>query len=233
MIPSTHRQRIPTLLTRLPRPMRRNRQRMLRRAEETAAHQASIDHEARVKRERLLLAEEARQERISLAQHKQWRSDQSAARGRILAAEERRRIVETELREARLRELEQLQRDRDLEEALLARRGDDIKDVLAEESALQETLASIEAERVKDRRIEMQLLARENELKKKVAMEHVLRAADERLVIETRTGKSAVRSASGDGVRTFFFSGRDPRDDSALVPPLCQTFWPSSAPSID
>ena len=31
MIPSTHRQRIPTLLTRLPRPMRRNRQRMLRR----------------------------------------------------------------------------------------------------------------------------------------------------------------------------------------------------------
>jgi hypothetical protein len=175
------------------------RQRMLRRAEETAAHQASIDHEARVKRERLLLAEEARQERISLAQHKQWRSDQSAARGRILAAEERRRIVETELREARLRELEQLQRDRDLEEALLARRGDDIKDVLAEESALQETLASIEAERVKDRRIEMQLLARENELKKKVAMEHVLRAADERLVIETRTGKSAVRSASGDG----------------------------------
>ena len=31
MIPSTHRQRIPTLLPRLPRPMRRNRQRMLRR----------------------------------------------------------------------------------------------------------------------------------------------------------------------------------------------------------
>jgi hypothetical protein len=167
------------------------RQRMLRRAEETASHQASIDHEARVKRERLLLAEEARQERMSLAQHKQWRSDQSAARGRILAAEERRRLVETELREARLRELEQLQRDRDLEEALLARRGDDIKDVLVEESALQETLASIEAERVKDRRIEMQLLARENELKKKVAMEHVMRAADERLVMETRRGNSA------------------------------------------
>ena len=31
MIPSTHRQRIPTLLPRLPRPMPRNRQRMLRR----------------------------------------------------------------------------------------------------------------------------------------------------------------------------------------------------------
>ena len=31
MIPSTHRQQIPTLLTRLPRLMRRNRQRMLRR----------------------------------------------------------------------------------------------------------------------------------------------------------------------------------------------------------
>ena len=31
MIPSTHRQRIPTLLPRRPRPMRHNRQRMLRR----------------------------------------------------------------------------------------------------------------------------------------------------------------------------------------------------------
>ena len=32
------------------------RQRMLRRAEETAAHQASIDHEVRVKRERLIIS---------------------------------------------------------------------------------------------------------------------------------------------------------------------------------
>ena len=171
------------------------RQRMLRRAEETAAHQASIEHEARIKRERLLLSEETRQERIAVAQHKQWRDDQTAARGRILAAEERRRLLETELREARLRELEQLQRDRDLEEALLARRGDDIKDVLAEEAALQKTLASMEAERIKDRRIEMQLIARENELKKKAAMDHVVRAADDRLVKEARTKR---QSTTGD-----------------------------------
>ncbi len=145
----------------------------------------------------MLLAEEARQERMLLAQHKQWRDDQTLNRKRILDEETRRRYVESELRERRLRELEQLQRDRDLEEALLSRRGDEIKDVIQEENQLRDTLTNLDEERQKDRRIEMQLLSREHELHKKASVEHVMRAADQRLVADIRTTtKRGVQSGS-------------------------------------
>ena len=174
------------------------RERMLRKAEEHANKLASEDHAKQVQRERLLLAEEARQERMLLAQHKQWRDDQTMNRKRILDEETRRRFVESELRERRLRELEQLQRDRDLEEALLARRGDEIKDVMMEENNLRDKLTELEEERQKDRRIEMQLLSREHELHKKASVEHVMRAADARLV-------SDIRSTTGTKVSLFCF----------------------------
>jgi len=167
------------------------RERMLRKAEEHASRLASDDHAKQIQRERLLLAEEARQERMLLQQHKQWRDDQTLTRKRILDEETRRRFVESELRERRLRELEQLQRDRDLEEALLSRRGDEIKDVIDQEQQLKSTLQTLQEERQKDRRIEMQLLAREHELHKKASVEHVMRAADQRLVGDIRSTSSS------------------------------------------
>ena len=173
------------------------RERMLRKAEDHASKLATDDHAKQIQRERLLLAEEARQERMLLAQHKQWRDDQTLNRKRILDEETRRRYVESELRERRLRELEQLQRDRDLEEALLSRRGDEIKDVIQEENQLRDTLTNLDEERQKDRRIEMQLLSREHELHKKASVEHVMRAADQRLVADIRTTtKRGVQSGS-------------------------------------
>jgi hypothetical protein len=165
------------------------RERMLRTAEDHAQQLASDDHQKQIQRERLLLAEEARQERMLLVQHSQWRDDQTLNRKRILDEETRRRFVESELRERRLRDLEQLQRDRDLEEALLARRSDEIKGVMEEENELRSKLSQIEEERQKDRRIEMQLLAREHELHKKASVENVMRSADQRLVQGIRSKK--------------------------------------------
>jgi hypothetical protein len=137
------------------------RERMLRTAEDHAQQLASDDHQKQIQRERLLLAEEARQERMLLVQHSQWRDDQTLNRKRILDEETRRRFVESELRERRLRDLEQLQRDRDLEEALLARRSDEIKGVMEEENELRSKLSQIEEER--------QNLQRERELRESIS----------------------------------------------------------------
>ena len=66
-----------------------------------------------------------------------------------------------------------------------------------EENNLRDKLTELEEERQKDRRIEMQLLSREHELHKKASVEHVMRAADARLV-------SDIRSTTGTKVSLVF-----------------------------
>ena len=104
---------------------------------------------------------------------KRWREEQQSKRAMLIQRGE-------EPHEARERDegeytiqLESLQRKREFEEQVMHRKLDEGADIQEEEKKLQDILKKIDDQRVEDRKAELELLFKEQELREKTAFNKV------------------------------------------------------------
>ena len=132
------------------------------------------------------IVEEEREQKIMAMELKRWREEQQSKRAMLVDAAESRMQQEKEMREERLRQLESLQRKREFEEQIMHRKLDEGADIQEEEKKLQDILKNIDNERIEDRKAELELLFKEQELREKAAFNKVLRETDDRILMEER-----------------------------------------------
>ena len=163
-----------------------DRERKLREARLEGQMSAEEEIEQKKRRQRILLEEEEREQKIMAMELKRWREEQQSKRAMLVDAAESRMQQEKEMREERLRQLESLQRKREFEEQIMHRKLDEGADIQEEEKKLQDILKNIDNERIEDRKAELELLFKEQELREKAAFNKVLRETDDRILMEER-----------------------------------------------
>jgi hypothetical protein len=170
------------------------RERRLRAAQLDGTFAADEEIEMKRRRQRILMEEEEREQKLMAMELKRWRDEQQSKRMALVEAEEQRLKREKEARDERLRQLESLQRKREFEEAIIRRKSAEGASIQEEEKRLQEILSNIEKERATDRKEELDLLFKEQELREKSAFNKILRETDEKIVAEERERFERIRA---------------------------------------
>ena len=170
------------------------RERRLRHVAEDELIRSQERIKERRAQESIVSQEEERERRMLVESKTQWAIRNAKIRDQIIAREQRRVALETEMREQRIKELERIQRRRAFEESVLkSQRGERVK-TLEEEKSMQKILLSLDDQRRSDRKMEMELLFREQELKERAAYVRSLREAEEKAIADEREKFNTIRA---------------------------------------
>jgi hypothetical protein len=170
------------------------RRQRLRHHEQTTTEQGKVLLESQHQKLSMLEEEEKRQERILAAEQRRWRLEQEKERFRILEREQRAQAEEVEQREQRLRELEMKQRQRSFQENVATHRVKETEEILEEEKKVQRVVLGIDQQRSADRRMELEMLLREQELQERSAFQQAARATANNVVVEERARFQQIRA---------------------------------------
>jgi hypothetical protein len=170
------------------------RDRILRSAKLDGALAADEEIEQKARRQRILFEEEDREQKMMAMELKRWREEQNTKRAALIEEEEQRLRREKEAREERLNQLESLQRKREFQESILKRKSGEGAEIAEEEKRLQTILSQIEEQRAADRKQELDLLFKEQELREKSEFNKVLQETDRTIVEEERVRFDRIRA---------------------------------------
>lgn len=160
------------------------------------------------RQQQLLLAEEAKIERALLAQEREMAARRAADRAAVLEEKKAAAEAENRRREAAFEEAQGRDRLEEFKAQLREKREGMAAGELEEEAEVNRVLLRLEEEKALERRHELQLLFKQQELKDKMAFQRVLVRAEDQVVSAARDRYARMRAEMGEKMS---------REEAALI----------------